>query len=818
MNAPDKISGPSMVSLEHPSERATFTVFSHSSGEAVGKRYELIDGTITKQPLSPFVDRYKVVSLTPSDLAVRIMSMDGSSFISSGVARDGTRAGMVRLKNAKGAGLARSKDDFCLSSGPGVVLLDHDVREETPPGLRLDQRQLRQVINDAFCVDVWTYAGVRYPSSSSFIQADLSGASTGLRGHHMLLFVEDASDWPRALKVMHKRLVIDAIGWGWSFVDKAGGQHVRSIVDAVVANDPARPIFCGPARLGDGLHYTEDRTVIAADGPLLDTRAAFPDLTPEEEAEYEAEVARLHSVTAALAAERRAARADTRRATVRAKAIASGMAEQDADRRAAAAVVSMARRERLDPFDEVPLADGTVVTGQDILDAPQTYQNRSVRDVQEPDYDGGRAVGKVVVTDDGTVIVTSFAHGGAGDGKPTLYVIEPPIAEDFDVVDQPQVIAHPSTASRLHENLIALDTLVASPEDFLPHVVDRWLPCEEVTLLAAHGGSGKSYVALSIAVHVVMGIPFAGLSTTAVPVLFFSAEDGPRVLRLRLRRICRALKIDPANLKGKLHLLDASDMDAALHRAPAFGGGRAETALVGELERFVRELGVGLVVVDNASDAYDDDEIKRARVRAFMRSLRTRIARPGRAVLLLAHVNKDAAKSRGGKSSEDYSGSTAWHNSARSRLSMDSTANSITISHMKANLGPTAPPVRLEWRDGAPLPVGIVDGPNADTADRGAEDKAAIAALIDDFDRRNERVPTTTHGPSSLYRRLRSHTDYPAHVDGERLVRLVREMESEGRVYRRVVKTETSKKVEVFTRRPPNPPDAVGGLGPGCAG
>ena len=51
------------------------------------------------------------------------------------------------------------------------------------------------------------------------------------------------------------------------------------------------------------------------------------------------------------------------------------------------------------------------------------------------------------------------------------------------------------------------------PLSELPHYVDSWVPHDEVTLLAGHGGGGKSYVALSIAVHVALGLCFDLLKT-----------------------------------------------------------------------------------------------------------------------------------------------------------------------------------------------------------------------------------------------------------------------------------------------------------------
>src|SRR5690625_5910278 len=75
-----------------------------------------------------------------------------------------------------------------------------------------------------------------------------------------------------------------------------------------------------------------------------------------------------------------------------------------------------------------------------------------------------------------------------------------------------------------------------------------------------------------------------------------------------------------------------------------------------------------LIVIDIASDAYDENENSRRDVRFFIRALATLARANDAAVVLLAHIDKVAARNGGG--GNDYSGSTAWHNSARSRIAL----------------------------------------------------------------------------------------------------------------------------------------------------
>lgn len=301
----------------------------------------------------------------------------------------------------------------------------------------------------------------------------------------------------------------------------------------------------------------------------------------------------------------------------------------------------------------------------------------------------------------------------------------------------------------------------------LPHCVDQWIPLDEVTLLAGHGGGGKSYIALSLAVHVALGRPFGPLLTTQTNVLFFSAEDSARVLQLRLARICRMLGITPSQLRGKLVLLDVSDTEPALFRKSALPA-------LDRLAALAEKHNAGLVVIDNASDAFDGDEIKRAEVRAFVRALRARIARPSRAVLLLAHINKGSAISGKGAGTEDYSGSTAWHNSVRSRLSLNPAGiDTPTVDHMKANHGPKASPVRLEWRDGVPVVVtGALVDYEAEAARR-EDQKQALVEVVRKIEAKGDRVPTGRHGPHSTFNALRTFPDFPDGLDRDHFLQFL---------------------------------------------
>ena len=390
------------------------------------------------------------------------------------------------------------------------------------------------------------------------------------------------------------------------------------------------------------------------------------------------------------------------------------------------------------------------------------------------------------------------------DLREVLGVTEDEVVDMFDDVSKER--EGEEVKKTLDDRIIALN-VVENPFDTFPHIVDMWIPQGEVTLLAGHGGSGKSYIAMLIAVHVALGMSFGKLQTVQAKVLFLSCEDTARVLQLRLTCICHDLQIDQTQLKDKLFIIDASDIDPALYREQQRLAGlknkshkNAQTPLLGSLSEFARRKNTGLVVVDNASDTFDGDEIKRSSVRTFIRSLRSCIAHPNRAVLLLAHVNKISAGNQN-ISTENYSGSTAWHNSVRSRLSLISSKkkNRMTMQHDKANLGERAEPMEFEWYNGVPVIICKTTIGRSEDKEENSANKNAIVELIQDFDERNERVTTSIQGSTTVYKLLSTHPQFPKHIDKDHLTNLLRELEKDKRVYRREVKTPDRKLRQVFT-------------------
>jgi putative DNA primase/helicase len=325
-------------------------------------------------------------------------------------------------------------------------------------------------------------------------------------------------------------------------------------------------------------------------------------------------------------------------------------------------------------------------------------------------------------------------------------------------------------------DLSSLATAAIEPQDWY---WDGYMPAGHVTLLAGHGGTGKSTLALALAACMTVGREFLGKSTLPARVLYFSGEDPANMVRGRLSMICRTLALDYEQVRRNLVVLDATEGEPVLFTGSHAGG--SPTPTYHHLEAYVTEREINVLIVDNASEVFAADEIDRAAVRGFIRSLARLVRQHGGAVLLLAHVDK--ATSREGKRyghAEAYSGSTAWHNSVRSRLALiESKPGHLELQHQKSNLGRKHAPLLLIWPDGV-LPQIATDiaAPDAPVTDQGqldAEHTRVLLALIHEFNGRGEPVATALTSPGNAAKLFSRERNYPRNLKPADVHALLRE-------------------------------------------
>lgn len=196
-------------------------------------------------------------------------------------------------------------------------------------------------------------------------------------------------------------------------------------------------------------------------------------------------------------------------------------------------------------------------------------------------------------------------------------------------------------------------------------LVPDLVPAGDITLLGGDGGTGKSLLALQLACSVAMAKPWIGRATSSGRAMFVSAEDDEAEIHRRLHAITSAEGADIGDLTA-LTILSLAGKGAILAAPQPRGNLLSPTPLFSEFERRVAEEMPTLLVLDTLSDLWSGDENNRAQARQFVGLLRSISMKHGCAVLLLAHPSLTGLANGSG-----LSGSTAWNNSVRSRITLE---------------------------------------------------------------------------------------------------------------------------------------------------
>ena len=232
------------------------------------------------------------------------------------------------------------------------------------------------------------------------------------------------------------------------------------------------------------------------------------------------------------------------------------------------------------------------------------------------------------------------------------------------------------------------------PREWLVHGL---IPQKTVTLFGGDGGTGKSLLALQLAVGVATGRGWIGKTASGGSVIYISAEDDDDELHRRLDDILRAEGRRYGDLKG-LTLRSLAGEDALLAVDSQMALMRSE--LFRELDTRAGDEAPTLIVIDTLADVYPANENDRAKVRQFIGLLRGLALKRQCAVLLLGHPSLTGISSGTGAC-----GSTAWNNSVRSRLYLsritdggfEADPDRRVLTTMKANYGRIGEETHMKW-------------------------------------------------------------------------------------------------------------------------
>lgn len=383
----------------HDSNPVTLSVITATTPAILSKRFELVDGALTKNPGGALArGHYLRTSVTgPDGLAALIADLTPTQALAYGVAS--VESGVIASKaQAQPGELIRNRDHFDWPAGPAVLMLDYDPRPGTEP---VSADALVDVLAEA-CPAVAAAPSVIVASASTHVyerEMMLRGAG-GLR---LLVLVADGRDIPRAGAVLADRLW--CAGHGYFAVSKSGSLLPRTLIDSAVWQ-PERLDFIAGAHCAAPLVQRRPAPVVRNNNaPLMDTRAALTALSSDEAQARDAQRA-----VARLAVTEEAEQVRDEWIDERMAALPAG--DDDARTRYREQLEAAVRHHRLMGDFELLASTGETVTIGALMDDPDRWHGSRFADPLEPGYGNDRRIACANLRSGGRPYIWSHAHGG----------------------------------------------------------------------------------------------------------------------------------------------------------------------------------------------------------------------------------------------------------------------------------------------------------------------------------------------------------------------------------------------------------------------
>lgn len=394
------------------------SVITSTNPARLTKKWAIVDGKPVKEHAGNMVlgNVEPRTASNPEELAEIIRGLNQNQALCFGVPLDGQCHPITtknKLAKSQPGTIARTNDYFRWTARTGWLFLDLDQKDGEKTLSRNEWFDALETVAPGIMQAgrVWS------PSSSSLIfngDAQISGVT----GQHLYIQVADASDIPRAGKALAGHLWRG--GYGWIEISKSGAMLERTIVDTAVWQTSRLDFAAAP--VCEAPLNRRGAEVIPFDGAPLDTRKIIDDSYNEigfndAPLPTAAEIIHLKKLEAKPEADR-----------IREKWICSRVEELIARNpglstsRARKVAVNAAEHGTLYGDFLIYLDDGKEIRVHDLLGSTSTYDGRLTLDPVEPDYQGGKVVGKLFLLD-GHPTLYSAAHGGFS------YTLKPLLAQ-----------------------------------------------------------------------------------------------------------------------------------------------------------------------------------------------------------------------------------------------------------------------------------------------------------------------------------------------------------------------------------------------------
>jgi len=281
---------------------------------------------------------------------------------------------------------------------------------------------------------------------------------------------------------------------------------------------------------------------------------------------------------------------------------------------------------------------------------------------------------------------------------------------------QQNVVPNPVALVRKQFTLLPASDLLASPPPPREWLLNEFLPKKIVASVIAAGGTGKSFLAMHIAVALASGSSLFSkyVATAPTKVVFISGEDDKIELQRRLHSVTQGMPPSLVkSISSNIQFIDLADSFELFTYKPPSGEVNM-TSVPGDLVNAIKQkVGdeVGLVIVDPVSRFRGGEENSAGDTTRFVQALQYIRDQLNATVLTLHHVNKGAKTN--GSTQNNARGSSAFIDGVRlvyelNAFSEDEVkkhygANGIiprvmTLNSVKSNYGKPIEPLTLSKR------------------------------------------------------------------------------------------------------------------------
>ena len=270
-------------------------------------------------------------------------------------------------------------------------------------------------------------------------------------------------------------------------------------------------------------------------------------------------------------------------------------------------------------------------------------------------------------------------------------------------------------------SIISASDLLASPPTPREWLLKDFLPKKIVSSVIAAGGTGKSFLAIHIAVALGAGSSLFSkfIATSPCKVVFISGEDDRNELQYRIHAATQGM---PANLiqnvKNNINFIDLADSFELFTNKPSSGEVDMTNVPVNLVRTIKQKLGeeIGLLIVDPVSRFRGGEENSAGDTTRFVQALQYLRDQLNATVLTLHHVNKGAKSN--GSNQNNARGSSAFIDGVRLVYELNSLSEEevkkqygassvipllMTLKSVKSNYGKPIEPLTLSRRNDGSL-------------------------------------------------------------------------------------------------------------------